>query len=221
MSGSTRPGRTSGVDLTMMYAIHRALRRDLGLLTAARRRDPDAFRTGWRLFTRYLTIHHIAEDEALWPVLRTKLADRAGELALLRAMEAEHVRLDQVVAKVEEALDGGAGAADGDGVVPAELMEDVAACLTDHLDHEEARALPLLESLLTAAEWRGFVSGQRRSVGLRGAPTFFPWLLDGVADDDRRAVLGLLPGPLRLVYGSVWRPRYERTSPWRRSPGGR
>ncbi|MEU3602611.1 hemerythrin domain-containing protein [Streptomyces sp. NPDC006798] len=214
--GGTRPGRTSGVDLTMMYAVHRALRRDLGRLTAARRPDPAGFRAGWRLFTGYLTIHHVSEDESLWPVLRTKLDGRPEELAVLRAMEAEHTRLDQVLAKVDAALDGEPGTP-----VPADLMADVTACLTDHLDHEEARALPMLEALLTAAEWRGFVAGQRRRVGLRGAPTFIPWLLDGVSGDERRSVLAVLPVPLRLVYGAFWRPRYARNSPWRRPAGAR
>ncbi|MFF3500099.1 hemerythrin domain-containing protein [Streptomyces sp. NPDC003247] len=209
MSARAQSGTASGVDLTMMYAIHRALRRDLRLLTAAQHDDIAAFRDGWQLFERYLTIHHVAEDHSLWPVLRNRLAGRPEALAMLEAMEAEHALLDRAAEKVDAAL----AEKGGERALP-DLMREVAACLSDHLDHEEAQALPLLESELTAAEWNGFVAEQRSQVGLKGAATFFPWLLDGVPEADRRDVLARLPPPLRLVYRAVWRPRYERHSPW-------
>ncbi|CAM5507780.1 hemerythrin domain-containing protein [Streptomyces pilosus] len=210
MNARAQTGSAPPVDLTMMYAIHRAFRRDLRLLEAAQHDDVPAFRRGWQLFRSYLTIHHVAEDHSLWPVLRAKLADRPQALTMLQAMEAEHAQLDGAVEKVDAAL----AEAGGERALPA-LMADVAACLTDHLDHEEAQALPLLESELTAAEWDAFVTEQRSQVGIKGAATFFPWLLDGFSRADRRTVLDRVPPPLRLVYRAVWRPRYERNSPWK------
>ena len=74
-------------DMTMMYAMHDALRRDLGALAkAAARRTPLA--AGWELFKKALRTHHVAEAEALWPAMRVTLADRPDDLALLDAMEA-------------------------------------------------------------------------------------------------------------------------------------
>lgn len=210
MNARAQTGSAPPVDLTMMYAIHRAFRRDLRLLEAAQHDDPAAFRQAWQLFKTYLMIHHLAEDHSLWPVLRTKLAGRDEALGMLQAMESEHAQLDTAVEKVDAAL----GQAGGERALPA-LMADVAACLTDHLDHEEAQALPLLESELTAAEWGAFVTEQRNQVGIKGASTFFPWLLDGASEHERRAVLDRVPAPLRLVYRTVWRPRYERNSPWK------
>lgn len=210
MNARVQTGSAPAVDLTMMYAIHHAFRRDLRLLAAAQHDDIPAFRQGWQLFKNYLTIHHLAEDHSLWPVLRTRLAGQEEELQMLQAMEQEHTQLDATVEKIDAAL----GARGGERALP-ELMDDVIACLTDHLDHEEARALPLIESRLTAAEWGAFVAQQRSQVGIKGAATFFPWLLDGVPDAERRTVLDKVPPPLRLVYRTVWRPKYERNSPWK------
>ncbi|MEU6767650.1 hemerythrin domain-containing protein [Streptomyces sp. NPDC046853] len=210
MNARAQTDGTPAVDLTMMYAIHHAFRRDLRLLAAAQHDDVAAFRQGWQLFKNYLTIHHLAEDHSLWPVLRDKLAGQDEQLRMLQAMEQEHAQLDGAVEKVDAALTREGG----ERALP-ELMDDVIACLTDHLDHEEARALPLIESELTAAEWGAFVSEQRSQVGIKGAATFFPWLLDGVPDAERRTVLDKVPPPLRLVYRAVWRPKYERNSPWK------
>src|SRR6266702_2356228 len=85
---------TSHLDLTVMVACHDAFRRDLGHLarTASRRPaeldDPNrrtAVQAGWELFKTELHIHHTAEDADLWPRMRTHLADRPDELALLQA----------------------------------------------------------------------------------------------------------------------------------------
>jgi Hemerythrin HHE cation binding domain len=49
---------------------------------------------GWELFKTELHIHHTAEDQDLWPRMRTHLADRPDQLALLQAMQDEHGRID-------------------------------------------------------------------------------------------------------------------------------
>ena len=46
------------LDMTMMFATHDALRRDL-----ARVVHPDARTEGWRTFERMLRVHHQAEDD--------------------------------------------------------------------------------------------------------------------------------------------------------------
>jgi Hemerythrin HHE cation binding domain len=94
---------TSHLDLTLMVAFHDAFRRDLGHLARAASRRPaqldqparhTAVQAGWQLFTTQLHIHHTAEDNDLWPRMRTHLADRPDELALLQAMQDEHARID-------------------------------------------------------------------------------------------------------------------------------
>lgn len=96
-------------DMTMMYVMHDALRRELRHLTAlAARTDVDpreVLRTtpGWELFTTVLHAHHGAEDDALWPGIREAVGDDKGPLALLDAMDAEHAMIEPGLAAVEAA----------------------------------------------------------------------------------------------------------------------
>jgi hypothetical protein len=75
-------------DVTMMFVVHNALRRDLDRMQAAAAQADDpaartALRAGWATFSRYLSVHHTAEDEMLWPPMRAKLVDRTDETDLL------------------------------------------------------------------------------------------------------------------------------------------
>ncbi|MDT5195740.1 MAG: hypothetical protein QOH20_2494 [Mycobacterium sp.] len=199
-------------DVTMMFVVHNAFRRDLARMQAAAAGADDpatrnALRAGWATFSRYLTIHHVAEDEVLWPPMRAKLRGRADETHLLDAMADEHSQLDPVLRDIDDNLTHGSAS---HLVV---LFGDLAAILTGHLDHEEADALPLVRETLTAAEWKAFGDDQRRRVGVSRAAWFFPWLLDGTTPDVQATVLAIVPAPLRLVYRLIWEPRYRRRSP--------
>src|SRR5689334_16239103 len=104
------------LDVTMMFAVHDAFRRELGELervTGPSADDPRvALRAaaGWELFKRHLLVHHTSEDVALWPAMERRLAGRGPELELMAAMEAEHAVIDPLLAGVDAALaspDGG------------------------------------------------------------------------------------------------------------------
>lgn len=198
------------IDTTMMYAVHDAFQRDLDRLAAMAgggTGDDPAVRAGWERFSRFLHIHHTAEDTHLWPVLQRKLADRPEGLAVLERMEDEHTGLTALLDGVEQAL------ADAPDQL-ARRAEALAEALTTHCEDEEATALPLVVELLSVEEWDAFGGEQRRQLGLSGAASFFPWLLDGAGDDTQRVVLGYLPPPVRLLYRAVWRPRYLRRPRW-------
>ena len=68
---------TYKLDMTTMLAYHDALRRDLGPVALMTGRSE-----GWDLFKRFLHVHHVAEDEALWPVMRQALI-RTDDVVLL------------------------------------------------------------------------------------------------------------------------------------------
>lgn len=202
-------------DLTMMFVVHNAFRRDLARMRAAAAHadDPDtrhALRTGWETFTRYLTVHHTAEDRLLWPPMHAAFGDQHQDVKLLATMADEHTRLDPLMDQISTVLPQGSPARLG------ALFDELAAALTDHLDHEEAAALPLVQQTLTAGQWQDFTDLQRRSVGIRGAAWFFPWLLDDASRETRTAVLTLVPPPVRVLHRLIWEPRYRRRSPWRR-----
>lgn len=205
------------LDLTMMLAVHTALRRDAAHLARAAgryRTDETGQRTallaGWEMFKSQLHAHHTGEDADLWPRMRARLAGRPDDLALLQAMEDEHAQIDPLIAAVDGALaDHGEGHHQLGGTVDALTTE-----LAGHLGHEERDALPLISRSLTRADWQAFEASQRRKTGLRGAAEFLPWLLDGSAAGQAQAVLHRMPPPVRLVYRRLWQPRYTRHDRW-------
>jgi hypothetical protein len=225
-------------DLTIMIAAHDAFRRDLTRLARAAaaadltdpaRRQPVA--AGWELFKRELHMHHTAEDEIIWPVLRPRLAHSEAALSVLDAMEEEHARIDPLLAAVDAAfaqhlaaVDGVArvaGAADGPtgGYRPdadrlADVIDVLTSTLTGHLAHEERDGLPLIGVALTAAEWRSAGFKIARKNGLSAGGEMFAWILDGAGREDAAATLGQLPPPLRLLYRAVWKPRFAKTPRW-------
>jgi hypothetical protein len=82
------------------------------------------------------------------------------------------------------------------------------------MKHEEDQALPLVEEHLGPAGWAAFRKATGKIQGLRGGAEFFPWMLDGASADTSKRVLSTLPPPARLLYRTVWRPRYARTPRW-------
>lgn len=196
------------LDFTMMYATHDAFRRDLNRLeSAVGKAGTPLVRAGWENFKTQLLIHHSVEDTDLWPRVLHSAAGRPRDLALLADMEAEHARLDPLLAAVDEALTGGAATL-------ADHLHEVSKVLGDHLTHEEDSALPLMQSVLPPGDWDRFSTAMARRQGVRGAARYVPWVLDGRPPADQQRVLALLPAPVRLINRLVWQPRYQRRSPW-------
>ena len=124
---------TGDADLTIMIAAHDAFRRDLTRLArtagAADLSDParrQSVAVGWELFKRQLHMHHTAEDEIIWPVLRPRLSHSEAALSVLDAMEEEHQRIDPLLAAVDAAFaqHGASGTA---GVTPGAAATGPAA----------------------------------------------------------------------------------------------
>ena len=216
---------TGDADLTIMLAAHDAFRRDLTRLartaSAANLSDParrESVAAGWDLFKRQLHMHHTAEDEIIWPVLRPRLAYSENALSVLDAMEEEHERIDPLLAAVDAAFQGEAGemgrpgSGGFEGVVPpgedrlADVIDVLASTVTGHLAHEERDGLPLIGVALTGAEWRGVGFKIARKNGLSNGGEMFAWILDGVGRQDAAATLRALPPPLRLLYRAIWKP---------------
>jgi hypothetical protein len=199
-------------DLGFMRAIHAGLRRDAARLQAlAPQLDhsggggPSAVPKGWATFRQILEVHHAAEDDDLWPVLRDHLTE-AEDLHQLDLMVEEHRGLTTAIQAVDAAL------ASGVGVTTA--AQELGGVLGDHLDHEEQRVFPLLERHLSQGEWRRFLRTERRRRSPRERPEFLTWVLDEASDEDAAAVMAELPRPAHLVYRRLLRPRYEAQRRW-------
>src|SRR4029453_3225293 len=198
-------------DLGFMRAIHAGLRRDAARLQALAPHlehgdgRPGAVPKGWATFRQTLQVHHAAEDDDLWPVLRSHLTE-TEDLRQLDLMVAEHRSLTAAIQAIDAALANGVGV-----TTAARELGDV---LGNHLDHEEQQVFPLLERHLSRAEWRRFLLTERRRRSARERPEFLTWVVDNASDQDTAAVLAELPRPAHLVYRRLLRPRYDAPRRW-------
>jgi Hemerythrin HHE cation binding domain len=192
-------------DWILMNALHDAFRRDLDQLLDTTAGDA-AVHSRWQLFRDQLHFHHTAEDTAMWPPVRAKLAGNPGGLALMDQMEAQHAQIDPLLVAIDDAL-GTRGSRER--IRP--LLTRLRGILADHLAHEEAEALPLISRVMTAAELGQIGKAIGRIGGLRQAAVMFPWALSEARPEVRDQVLGQLPAPARLIYRAVWLPRYRRS----------
>jgi len=198
-------------DLGFMRAIHAGLRRDAARLESLapqlerRGGAPAAAPKGWATFRQVLHVHHSAEDDDLWPVLRSHLTDEA-DVHHVDLMVEEHRGLTAAIEAVDAALTSGAGVTAAAG--------ELAEVLRGHLDHEEQHVFPLLERHLSRREWRRFLLTERRRRRPRERPEFLTWVLDDASNEDAAAVLTELPRPARLVHRFILRPRYVAQRPW-------
>jgi hypothetical protein len=203
------------LDMTMMFAMHDALRRELvQVARIAGQRDDDPGKLlhaalGWELLKKFLLVHHQSEDDALWPALRAHAAGHPDRLALADALEAEHAVIEPLLTAID------AAAADPDYGYQrfGDIIDELAAKLTAHLAHEESDGLALIDASLTPQEWQHFA--QVHTERIRGdAPVYMPWLLSQASPQTIDAILGKFPPPLLTAFREQWGPRYATLNVW-------
>ena len=203
------------LDMSMMFAMHDALRRELVQVTRiATLRDDDPgpllrAALGWQLFKKFLLVHHQTEDDVLWPALRTQVAGHPDRLALADALEAEHAVIEPLLTAID------AAAADPDYGYQrlGDITDELAAKLTAHLTHEETDGLALIDASLTPQQWQHFA--QTHGERLAGdASRYMPWLLNGASPQTQDQVIGKFPPPLLAAYREQWAPRYAALDIW-------
>lgn len=183
------------LDMSAMYVMHHAFRRDLERFERVARRTPledavawRALADRWQQFGMVLHHHHTIEDTTIWPPLLARCGsagDSAGSTTLT-AMQAEHETIDPQLAACSTAF--AAMAQDPRAEVRERLVDDLAAIrenLHRHLAHEETEALPLVQRYLTPEEWRASETAAKKSFGLRQLGFLVPWAATGL---DRQAV---------------------------------
>jgi hypothetical protein len=193
-------------DMSGMFAIHDAFRRDL-----ARMMQSNARSEGWDLFETMLLMHHEIEDEMLWPPARDNATGSSADLDLLDRMTSEHAAIRPLLDRLDHAL------ARAHEAATESARSDLRCHVLEHLSHEEHEALPLLDRTLSEEQWRAF---DQASVA-RMAPhmhRYVPWLLDGA--DDRRTTqfLTLAPRDMRTAYLEDWLPAYRAANLWAAVP---
>src|SRR6266700_3133279 len=196
------------LDMSMMFAMHDALRRELGQVARIAQLPDDnpagllRAALGWELFKKFLLVHHQSEDDALWPALR-------GRVAQADALEAEHARIEPLLTGIDAAAADPAYGYQRFG----DIVDELVTTLSGHLVHEETDGLPLIDASLTPAQWQHFA--QVHTDRLRGdTATYLPWLLNGASQQTLDAVLGKFPPPLLKALREEWGPKYAALNVW-------
>jgi hypothetical protein len=196
-------------DMTGMYGMHFAFRRDLHDVVAAVRNTPvgerevwAALQERWARFFGVLHHHHEAEDEHIWPVTRAHAveAGRPEAVAVLDSMEADHEQIDPALQACTDAFAAMVDhpCTDHRNALDIEVTE-VRELLVAHLAREEREAIPLIQELTSTDEWAASEKAIEKEYGLRVVPFIVPWVFKGLPADKVAEVMPLLELPHRVL----------------------
>lgn len=208
------PGQTAApggpIDMTMMYVMHHAFRRDLTRFTEAVGATPvsdratwTALAARWRRFTDILHHHHSVEDDLIWPYLLERAVD--AERSTLQAMEDEHEGFDPLLTAVAEGFGALAGDRQPEGGedLRAALAVRVAATrdtLARHLEHEETEAIAILQRRTDVASWSAIekVADKRA----KPAPLTFMvgWCAEGIPATQRDEIFATVGPGFKILW---------------------
>jgi hypothetical protein len=210
-----------------MGIVHSALRRDLertrvALTTAP---YPDGARRkaiGDHLLAmmHFLHVHHTGEDDGLWPVVQRK---DPSTTALVERMERDHEQIGPAISALEEAAnDYRTGALDREQLLDA--LAVLGEVLLPHLEREETEAMPVVSATLTASEWEAYE--QEHAIKVKSFVELGDegqWVIDGLGEEDRRLMLGLVPAVPRFILLHGFARRYRRKTAllWGDGPASR
>jgi hemerythrin-like domain-containing protein len=170
-------------DAQDMFAVHTMFRREFSLIPALVRAVPAGDKPRTALVANHvdfmaqaLGVHHSDEDKHLWPRLRARGTEAVASIVDL--MERQHESIHEGLSHVVEALGSwrdSASARARDAL--ADDVEQLFPILKEHLADEEARAVPLIEQYVTAAEYALIVPDAVAAIGQDRMPLFFGMLI--------------------------------------------
>jgi hypothetical protein len=204
------------VDMTMMYLMHHAFRRDLALFAEVvpctpveDRRAWQALERRWSLFSAVLHNHHEGEDRWLWPELVRRAEPE--ERATLEAMEAEHAEIDPLLQACRDGL-ASMASAPTEATRSALAVRLVAAreSLARHLRHEETDTMALLQRVFTQQDWDAVDEHFKAELTFGLLVKAVPWALQGVPADVREGIFAMPGGTAHRVMWLLTRRRFER-----------
>ena len=215
---STNTTSDEVLDTSEMPAVHTFFRREIRLAGSALRRVADGDLRRARTVADHLDYvgrclhhHHVAEDELVWPLLLDRVPEELVPIVTL--MQSQHARLDALLHEAAGLSTAWRRTADADTRDRlAQVYDDLAVTLAEHLDAEEERLLPITARTLTAREWRA-IGDQARS-HTRGSEKVLTFGMIQ-ADADPEAVNGMLrgaPAPVRLLLPVLGRMAFRRRS---------
>jgi hypothetical protein len=218
MTAISDPNATTTPDLRLYYSLHQAMRVhsarlhdalvDLDPADRARARDIAWWYEG---FKGELVLHHTLEDTAFFPALAARVPtfEHHGD-----GLAADHVRLDEVIHRLERAI-GSMAAPDGSQAAARQLAIEAAAelrdLLRDHLEVEDADILPLFERHMPAEEYDALHEKAMKSNPPKQLLFTVPWLLCTLSDEERIELLAQVPAAMRVIWALTRRRHARRT----------
>lgn len=192
-------------DTSDMVIVHRMFRRECALLprlvAAVLAGDVARARTvvgHARGVFDMLHHHHLGEDELLWPRLSARTQFHTD---LLARMDSQHHGVAVLLERTATALPAWRDAPNAHTSAPLiTLLEQISTALKEHFDEEEAEILPIVERVITAAEYQEVGRRGLAAVPLTRRLTVLGYLLEGTNPRERRDFLANIPAPVRLAY---------------------
>ena len=204
-------------DMSMMYLMHHAFRRDLAAFSAAARVTPAADRQAWAalagrwgVFAEALHHHHSGEDRAIWTLLLAR-TDDAGR-ATLRAMEDEHEEIDPILESCAAGFERLAHHPDEDArTALAVRLASARERLGAHLRHEETEAIAIIQRVLTAEEWERLEEEELKpGIPFSSLLALVPWAVHEVPTVTREQLFARPGGTVHRVLWLLTRRRFRR-----------
>lgn len=167
--------------------------------------------------TALLHVHHRTEDEFFWDRMTERAPACGLHVALMRRQHgAVSDRLDRVDAIIDR-WSRAADAATADRL--ADELDEVDRLLVEHLADEERDAFPVLDRILSDAEWDDIHRHARRHKPPLPIFVLLGLMIESVPEAERDAWLAArLPAPIRTAYRVAGRRQYERAMQRLRGP---
>ncbi|MFF2369481.1 hemerythrin domain-containing protein [Agromyces sp. NPDC058110] len=165
-----------------------------------------------------LHVHHRTEDAYFWDVM----TDRAPACGLhVELMRRQHGAVSDRLDVADALVDRWAHRADARTAARiASELEEVDRLLVEHLADEERDAFPVLDAILSDAEWDDIHRHAQRHKPPMPIFVLLGLMIESVPEAEREQWLAKeMPAPVRLAYRAVGRRQYERAVERLRSHG--
>ena len=196
-----------------MAVVHRIFRRGFPMMAELVRQTPRGATSRSEPIGEHLDFllnglhnHHTGEDEHIWPRLLERAAPQAE---LIIRMEKQHEVVAERSERVRTLLQTWRRMPT-DGEELATALDEFTAALVEHLDDEEAHAVPMMRAHITAEEWTRF--GQKAFEKFTDPEKLIATgaLEDVATREEATWFTGDLPLPIKLMWRLVGRRKYAR-----------
>jgi hemerythrin-like domain-containing protein len=196
-----------------MYAVHRALQEALNAAPDyIREANGDPKRVAIigsfnENVIEFLHVHHIGEDELIYPILEERCAESRSELVRINDQhKALHAPMD-AARSANGVWQAGPSGENGQAVIDA--IGSITAALRPHLAEEETVLLPIATRWISPEEW-GRLPGHHM-MSFRADK---PWLMLGLVreqldQEHRDAMLAGMPPQMQALWSEQMEPAFN------------